>query len=48
MADYLSNRGWTTTETTMADLFAAHGQPEERTVDFGSFTYVIAERVDSH
>jgi O-methyltransferase involved in polyketide biosynthesis len=50
VADYLSNRGWTTTETTMANLFAAHGQalagPEVETADFGSFTYVIAKRVD--
>ena len=48
VADYLGDRGWTTTEATMADLFAAHGQPlagsEEEAADFGGlFTYVIAE-----
>ena len=41
-----------TAETTMADLFAAHGQQlagsEEELADYGSFTYVIAKRVDSH
>ena len=48
VADYLSNRGWTTTETTMANLFAAHGQalagPGLETADFGSFTYVTGTR----
>ena len=52
VADYLSNRDWTTTETNMANLFAAHGQSlvgsDEETADFGSFTYVIAKRVESH
>ena len=52
VADYLNNRGWTTTETTMANLFAAHGQQlagsEEELADFGSFTYVSAKRVASH
>jgi methyltransferase (TIGR00027 family) len=46
VADYLSNRGWTVDETTMASLFASHGRelagPDEATADFGSFTYVIA------
>jgi methyltransferase (TIGR00027 family) len=48
VAEYLGERGWTITEITMADLFAAHGQPlaasEEEVADFGSFTYVIAKR----
>lgn len=52
VADYLNNRGWTTTETTMANLFAAHGQQlagsEEELADFGSFTYASAKRVASH
>lgn len=52
VADYLSNRRWIAAETTMANLFAAHGQPlagpEGETQDFGSFTYVIAKRVESH
>jgi len=51
VADYLSNRGWTTTETSMAKLFAAHGQeltgsgPE--ITDFGELTYVVAKRPQS-
>jgi hypothetical protein len=43
---------WIATETTMANLFAAHGRPltgpEQQTADFGSFTFVIAKRVESH
>jgi methyltransferase (TIGR00027 family) len=49
VADYLSNRGWTITETTMAKLFEAHGQAlpgsEVEAKNFSSFTYVIAKRV---
>jgi methyltransferase (TIGR00027 family) len=43
VAGYLSNRGWTVNETTIASLFAAHGrelaESDEATADF---TYVIA------
>jgi methyltransferase (TIGR00027 family) len=48
----VADRGWIAAETTMANLFAAHGRrfagPEEESADFGSFTYVIAKRVASH
>ena len=46
VADYLNARGWTTDQTTMADLFAQYGQTlagsADETADFGSFTYVTA------
>jgi methyltransferase (TIGR00027 family) len=48
VADYLDARGWTTGQTTMADLFAKYGQTlagsADETADFGSFTYVTATR----
>jgi methyltransferase (TIGR00027 family) len=48
VADYLNARGWTTDQTTMADLFAEYGQTlagsADETADFGSFTYVTATR----
>ncbi len=48
VADYLNARGWTTDQTTMADLFAEYGQTlagsADETADFGSFTYVTASR----
>jgi len=46
VADYLDARGWTTDQTTMADLFAKYGQTlagsADETADFASFTYVTA------
>jgi methyltransferase (TIGR00027 family) len=48
VADYLGDRGWTTTGTTSADLFARHGREfpgtTEGALDFAAITYVIAQR----
>ncbi|MGY4647397.1 class I SAM-dependent methyltransferase [Mycobacterium sp. URHB0021] len=48
VADYLGDRGWTTTGTTSAELFARHGREVPVTIegapDLAAITYVIAQR----